>query len=198
MELRRVAEIHAGLAFRSRIESEPQGPFIVVQARDLGRAGRVQLEMAARLTAIPTTPAGGYLQPGDVVFQARGTRFPAAVFESTRAGAIAAAPLWVLRVDRNRLIPDFLAAVLASPGTQASLRHVARGTHVPQLPRRAIEELEVELPDLECQARLVELAHLQRRERELTERLQHVRGHLFDLAVREAARQSEGGAAARA
>jgi hypothetical protein len=77
-----------------------------------------------------------------------------------------------------------------SAATQAMLRQTAVGTYVPQVPRQAIESLRIELPDLDNQIRLAELARLERRERGLTDRLREARGRLFDLAVMEAAKKA--------
>lgn len=189
MKLADVVHILPGMPFRSRIETETGGTFAIVQARDLSPEGVVQFENAARLAALPAKPKT-YLKVGDIVFQPRGTRFSAAKVDYTETSAIAAAPLFTLRCDASRISPDFLLAVLRSSTTQAMLRQSAVGTYVPQIPRQAIESLHIELPDLPDQIRLADLAHLERRESELMERLREVRERLFDLAVGEAAKKS--------
>ena len=107
------------------------------------------------------------------------------MFKGAELPAIAVAPLLVLRADSSRILPEFLLAVLMSPATQALLRQSAVGTYVPQVPRQAIESLRIELPDLPSQIKLADLARLERRERELTDRLREVRARFFDLVVRE-------------
>jgi hypothetical protein len=191
MRLADLADILPGLAFRSRIEAEPTGGYAIIQARDLGAGGYVQLDSAARIRSLPVSPRGGFLQTGDVLFQPRGARFPAALCDlPQRISAVAAAPLWVLRIDKTRVIPEFLVAVLMSAATQATLRQAAVGTHVPQVQRQAIESLQIELPDLQSQIKLADLARLERRERELIDRLRNARERLFDLAVTGAAKNA--------
>jgi hypothetical protein len=183
------AEVKPGVPFRSRIENEPEGTYLVIQPRDLRADAQIDLESAARVTRVP--PAQGwFLELGDVVIQPRGTRFSVGQFGTADLPAVAAAPLLILRPDRSQVLPEFLAAVLMAPSTQAILRQSAVGTYVPQIPRHALESLAFELPDLPMQMRLVELARLGRRELELMDRLRDMRGHLFDLAVREAAKRS--------
>jgi hypothetical protein len=191
MVIEDIATIQPGLPFRSRIEADAMGEFVVIQARDLGPDGCVRLDGAARLRSLPAFPRGGYLKTGDILLQPRGTRFTAAVIERVESPSVAAAPLWILRVDLSRTFPAFLVAVLMSPATQASLRQAAAGTYVPQVPRHAIEGLPIELPDLSSQIKLADLARLEQRERELTERLRQARGRLFDLAVKQAARMPQ-------
>jgi hypothetical protein len=191
MLLREIAHIQPGLPFRSRIEAEPMGEHAVIQARDLGADGHVKLETAARLRSLPSAARGSLLRVGDILFQPRGTRFPAAMFKAPiGVSAVAAAPLWIVRGDPTQVVPDFLMAVLMSAATQTMLRQAAVGTYVPQVPRQAIEGLRIELPDLQSQSTLADLARLELREQELTDRLHEARGRLFDLAVMEAAKKA--------
>jgi hypothetical protein len=185
-----IALIRPGLPFRTRIESEADGEVAVIQARDLRDDGNVSVEGAARLRSLPGSPKDGFLKPHDVLLQPRGTRFPVAKFEPTVFPAVAAAPIFTLRADTSRVLPEFLVAVLMSPATQAALHQSAVGTYVPQVPRQAIENLRIELPDLPSQVKLADLARLARREREMMGRLRDARARLFDLAVREAAKKA--------
>src|SRR6266478_6831515 len=52
MTLADLAHIQPGLPFRSRIETEAGGEFVVIQARDLGTDGLVRVEGAARLHSL--------------------------------------------------------------------------------------------------------------------------------------------------
>lgn len=189
MRISQVVQIIPGVPFRTRIEGEPGGACAVVQARDLRSDGTVDVEGAVRITVPPVSPKA-FLLPGDIVFQPRGTRYSVAQVKATHQPAIAAAPLYILRADTSRLDPDFLLALLQSSAIQAALRQDAVGTYVPQVPRQAIENLRIELPDLPSQIRLADLARLERRETELMDRLRLARGRLFDLAVKEIAKKS--------
>jgi hypothetical protein len=189
--LNKIAHIRPGLPFRSRIETQDLGEHAVIQARDLGADGCVQLDSAARVHSLPTSARDAFLRTGDILFQPRGTRFSVAMFDApAEVSAVAAAPLWVLRADPNHVFPEFLLAVLMSGATQTILRQAAVGTYVPQVPRQAIEHLPIELPDLQTQIRLADFVRLERRERELMDRLHEARGRLFDLVVKEAAKKA--------
>jgi hypothetical protein len=188
MKLADVVQILPGVPFRSRIEGEREGTHIVVQARDLTGDGGIQIEAAAKLSALPGSRRV-LLQVGDLVLQPRGTRFSVGRFGGADLPAVAAAPLLILRSDARRISPEFLAALLLSPSTQAILKQSAVGTYVPQVPRHAIEALHIDLPDLASQTRLADIARLDQRETEVMDRLREMRGRLFDLAVKETARK---------
>ncbi len=189
MRLADFASITPGVPFRSRIESEAEGSVCVVQARDLSAEGQIDVAGAARVRDVPGS-ARSELRHGDVVLQPRGTRFPAGLFEGSDRPAVAAAPLLVIRCDRTRIVPEFLLVLLRLPSTQAFLRQSAAGTYVPQVPRQAVEDIFIQLPDLPSQMRLVDLARLGRREVELMGRLREQRERLFEVAVREIAKKS--------
>jgi hypothetical protein len=187
--LSQISQIMPGHPFRSRIDDEPGGGFIVVQPRDLGGNGRVNLSNAVRFHAPPGS-APVHLRALDIVLQPRGTRFSAAIFSGAELPTVAAAPLLIVRVDPARAVPEYVLAVLASPATQSLLRQSAVGTYVLQVSRQAIEDLAIELPDLSTQARLADLAALGRRERELMDRLRDARARFYELAVVEVAKKA--------
>ena len=66
---------------------------------------------------------------------------------------------------------------------------MAVGTYVPQVPRQeALANLHLDLPDLACQAALVDSVRLERIESERMDRLREARARLFDLALKEIAK----------
>lgn len=189
MQLSEVVEILPGVPFRTRIESERDGACVVVQARDLVGDGTVDLAGAARIAVLPGSTRG-LLRPGDLVLQPRGNRYSVGKVDEVQGPTVAAAPLYILRRRDKDVDPDFLVAFLEAASTQSVLRQDAVGTHVPQIPRQALEALHIELPDLSSQIRLADLARLERREIEVMDRLREARGRLFDLALREIAKKS--------
>lgn len=122
--------------------------------------------------------------------QPRGNRYSVGKVDEVKGPTVAAAPLYILRRRAEDVDPDFLVAFLEAASTQSALRQDAVGTHVPQIPRQALESLNIELPDLSSQIRLADLARLERREIEVMDRLRAARGRLFDLALREIAKKS--------
>jgi hypothetical protein len=68
------------------------------------------------------------LQGGDVLLQARGVNYPAALVDDELGKAVAAPPLCVVRSNSDELDPAYLVAFLSNPVTQAHLRSRASGT----------------------------------------------------------------------
>jgi hypothetical protein len=190
--IRDIAEIRLGVALRSRIEHDPAGQVRVVQSKDITKDGRLDAHGVYRVRA-PKFKSSHRLRAGDVLLQPRGVRYPAAVVDADFERAITAAPLYVIRRWSEAIDPVYLVQFLNNPMTQARLRRRATGTYVPQLARAEIEDLEIPLPSLDDQRRLVELASLIRREREVAGRLAELRSQaLWGLMQRAAEEKTQG------
>jgi hypothetical protein len=168
--LTEIAEINHGYSFRGRVEADPQGDVLVIQAKDLAEDGSIDLAQAIRKSDVPIR-SSFLLYPGDVLFQPRGVTYRPALVADLAWPAIAAAPVYVLRPDPEKVRAAYLVSFLSDPQTQALLRQSATGTHVPQVPRGAIESLEIPLPSLADQIALGELARLINRKKKIEDAL---------------------------
>lgn len=185
------ASISSGLSFRSRVETEPDGSIFVIQARDIADNGTISLESAAKVNRVPGS-IGALLQDRDVLLQPRGASLSVGLLRTDETQVVAAAPLISIRCHHTVLLPEFLIHYLQMSVPQDILRSAATGTYIPQIPRTAIENLPLDLPDLPTQRKLVELAQMERREADLSARLHKMRGQLFELAVRQLSLKDRG------
>ena len=65
--------------------------------------------------------------------------------------------LYLIRPNRDRIIPEYLMAVLESAAAQAAFDAARQGSSLPRLPKAALENLPVPLPPLERQRTIVDL-----------------------------------------
>lgn len=91
------------------------------------------------------------LRAGDVLLSKSGTIGKVGVVRNGAVGAVAAGGLYVLRTDRDRLDPHYLAAYLDSAESRAWLQDHASGGVISHLTKRMIEELPVPIPPLQIQ-----------------------------------------------
>ena len=162
-----------------------------MQAKDFGPSGILDNERLTKVTDRfgETVPR---LSSGDVVLQARGVSYPVSLATDATSGAVPVSPLCLIRPDSTRLNADFLVLFLAHPRTQQRLRAQAVGTHVPELSREAIANIEVPLPTLRRQREIVGLGHMMRRERELLQYLAAAQDSLLFGLIEESAKAPEG------
>ena len=178
-----VASVSTGYPFRKKVEPEEGGDIVLVQIKDIhGTEG-----VSGTGTIMLRSQSGKYdkyrLQEGDLLFQSRGSRHPVAVVEGGVRG-IAATGLLVIRPDRQRVMPGYLAWWLNHPQSQEKLtRGVARGTYIPFISKGELDAFLVALPALAVQARIVEVDRLQRLERKLGAQLEKLNQQLADAAT---------------
>jgi hypothetical protein len=191
IRLNQITHLRTGAPFRERIVHNPLANYLVVQAKDIGTDGAINLHGMIR-TEPPNKKAPDTLRPGEVVLQTRGMSYRAAVISEAPAPMIAAGSLFILTADTSRISPDYLVLFLNLPATQTELRQKATGSTIPNLRRAAIEQLEVPLPSLEDQARIVELASLVHKQSEITERINQLRLQELHALMIERAKKAGG------
>ena len=167
-----IASVSTAYPFRRRVESERDGDVAVIQMRNVDVAEGGLVTAAIRLRNQDGRYDRYLLREGDLLFQARGSRYPAALVGGGVRG-IAASGLHVIRPVRSRVLPEYLAWWLNHPVSQGRLaKDVARGTYIPFVAKRDLEAFHVAMPPAELQARIVDIDRLCRRERDLQERLE--------------------------
>jgi len=175
MKVLDLATLRIGSPFRERIVHQPGGAYRVVQGKDVGTDGALNLEGMVRIAAVPGRGPPDVLAAGELVLQTRGLSYRAAVVPQHAPPMVAAGSLFILRPDPDRISADYLVFFLNLPATQATLRQHATGSTIPNLRRSAIEEVQVPLPSLSDQQQLVALSQLVRRQADIEERLNSLR-----------------------
>jgi restriction endonuclease S subunit len=178
-----VARVSTGYPFRRKVEAEEGGDIVLIQIKDVDSTEGV----SEGGTIVLRSEGGKYekhlLQGGDLLFQSRGSRHPVAVVEGGVRG-IAATGLLVIRPDRQRVMPGYLAWWLNHPQSQEKLtRGVARGTYIPFISKGELDAFLVPLPALTAQARIVEVDRLQRLEQTLATQLEQLNQQLVHAAT---------------
>jgi hypothetical protein len=146
---------------------------------DPERLTRVQLEGLAERYFVRT---------GDVVFRSRGERNTAsALDERLQEPALAVLPLMVLRPKRDVVTPEYLAWAINQPPAQRHFDSAARGTNIRMIPRSSLDDLELDVPDIETQGKIVVVDALAERERELALLAADTRRKMISLLLVERA-----------
>ncbi|HVU19456.1 MAG TPA: hypothetical protein VHE09_01920 [Rhizomicrobium sp.] len=130
--------------------------------------------------------------PGDVLFRSRGDRNTAVVVDpKAQQTAIAILPIIILRPIRSLVEPRYLAWFINQPSSQKYFDSCARGTSMRMIPKASIDALEIELPDLATQRRIVAIDALALREHALAQRLADKKMELTRFALLAQARKAQ-------
>jgi restriction endonuclease S subunit len=116
------------------------------------------------------------------VLRCRG-QFRAECFPDIGGRVVALAPLLVLRLREEAVLPGYLAFFLNAPGTRARMEAAARGSAIQFLGKAEVERIDVPIPSLRHQQAAVEYAALAERERTLSARLHGLRLRMMDAIL---------------
>lgn len=187
MRLGDACTIHTGYTARGRLEPAIVGGALAIQLRDISPEGHVDPDRLTRVQ-IDGSPDRYLVRAGDVVFRSRGDRNTAsALDERFREPAVAVLPLLVLRPKRALITSEYLAWIINQPPTQRYFDSAARGTNIRMIPRSSLDELEIDVPDLETQKKIIAIDALAARELELSLAAAEARRKLISLSLIERA-----------
>ncbi len=176
-----IAEIRMGYPFRAAVKPVEGGRLAVVQMKDVGESVGLIPEACLRIEDEPRRFDKHLLRVGDVLLQSRGSKFPSVVLDKP-LHAVAALGLIVIRPGRE-VLPAYLSWLLNQSRTREGLRAAAQGTYIPFLSKADIAGLNVSLPALETQRRVVQVDTLRRRERALHAELVKLTDQYTDAVV---------------
>lgn len=165
-----IASIQPGYQHPGRIEPDPEGPFAIVQAKDLSETGELSTESLVR-TQLKRDPRRWLVHAGDVLLLAKGTRHTAALVREPLFRTLVSGTFLILRPRDQFVRPDYLAWFLNQEPAQKYFAENSSGATIVFLPRDVVEGTQIVLPSLEVQEKAAALGELARRERALTMQL---------------------------
>lgn len=175
--LSEIAEIQTGYSFRAAIDYDEAGSARVIQMRDLADDFTVNF---ASLGCIDIEVIDSQrVAAGDIVIRTRGDSASSAIVVGDPGPAVVAAPLLRIRVADVRVSAAYLNWYINQPPAQAYFAKNAEGSNVKMISKRALAELEVEVPPTQRQQAIVELAGLSARARVLQKAIDARRDNLL-------------------
>jgi hypothetical protein len=175
MELGKLADVQMGLAFRSRLEHDPKGAVAVIQMKDIDDTNLLHPDAAVRVT-LPRSKAHHLLRARDLLFRSRGRSNGAALVPDDIGAAVLSAPMLLIRP--HAALPEYLCWFINAPATQAQLAALAEGTSVRMISAEALKTLDVPLPPIAVQQRIVQAAAMAEEEQALLTRIAGLRQRL--------------------
>ena len=168
MRLINIADIRSGHHTRGRIEPREDGSHLLLQARDADANYRTYRTDTLIRFKPEMSNADWVLKTGDVLFMARGVRNYSVLLREIPDSTLAAACFFVVRVSIQEVLPGYLCWYLNQPPVDSYLRrHSGRGVHMPVVKRSVLENIDMPIPPLEIQQKIVELDGLMQEEQGL-------------------------------
>ena len=173
--LSEIAEVITGVY----LQAEPYGDISYLQIKDL--FAELPEKTASKVTLSPKNERY-LLAKGDLLFAGKGTTYLCKVFDLD-IPAIASTTLYIIRLTSKGILPDYLCWYLNQPNVMAMLKTQQVGTGTPLIHKQVVEDFEIPVPDLETQQRIVELARLQAKEKELYQAIAEKRQLLINQLI---------------
>ena len=188
--LKYIASIQTGLTFRTRLEHSPKGNAAVIQMKDFSAENRIDCENLI-LIEIRNLKERQKVRINDLIFRSRGIKNTAALIDRDFKDTTLAAPLLRVRVHDASVLPAYLCWFINLPVSQSYLQSHATGTAMRMIGKKALDALEVQIPSISTQQRVIELSHLADKEKNILESLSVKRKQLVESKLMRAITTSQ-------
>ncbi|MBL4653920.1 MAG: restriction endonuclease subunit S [Flavobacteriales bacterium] len=115
------------------------------------------------------------LKQGDVLFASKGIKNFAALFNDSRLSAAASTSFFVIRLQEQNVLPEFLTWFLNQPNTLRFLKRKAKGTSMASISKTVLADLEISIPDMQTQKLILKIYQLRNLEKELKQQIEALR-----------------------
>ena len=188
MKISKICGIGVGYTARGRLQPADVGGVSVLQLRDLSLDRPVDPAHLERVH-LDGFQSQHLVKTGDVVFRSRGEHNTAfALGAKFHEPAVALLPLFILRPRTESVLPEYLAWAINQSSAQRYFDSVAQGTNMRMVSRTDIDNLDISLPNLDTQQKIVNVDALAKHEQILMVRLADKRKKLLALILRDQAR----------
>lgn len=182
--LKCLVNVQAGHPFRGSVPPVAGGNAFALQMRDLNPNGEVTWESLVQ-TQIDAPKTVQWLEPGDVVFVARGARNYAVCLREVPKPSVCSQYFFLLRIKSPTLLPEFLAWQINRAPAQRYLSSNAEGSDQLSIRRPVLEALPVAVPTIHQQKLIVALAETAVHEQQQLEALIRNRQRQLDALALE-------------
>ncbi|WP_367347249.1 restriction endonuclease subunit S [Stenotrophomonas bentonitica] len=166
-----IASIRQGHPFRGAIRAAVDGSVRIIQLKNVSVNGVDDAHDLLR-THLSNRKAPDWVKDGDVVLTARGKHPMAALLIDPPETTVCSPHLYVIRVaDAAKAFPAFIAWQLNQSPAQEYLRRQSAGSRQQSLRKASVEDLQMRLPPLLQQQRIVTIARAALLERSHCEQL---------------------------
>lgn len=184
-KIENIATIQSGYHFKEKIENDKVGAIQFIQLKDIDEHNKIDYSSILRYN-IPNIRSTQFLEQGDILIKCRGISFTSAVVNENVKNAVATSHFFVLRIrDRNLIIPEYLSWFLNDAPTQRIIKTGTGGTYMQVLNKNFLENLEIHIPSMEIQQKVVKLKSLNELEQKLLSKKVELKKLLIDLQLRK-------------
>lgn len=126
------------------------------------------------------------LKDGDIIFTSKGYKFFAYTIKTEEVqNAIASSIFYVIKVDTDKIIPDYLTCILNSKKSVDYFNNISAGTSIRSIRRQELGDFEFELISLEEQEKIMNIYHTHKSQINILENLIEKKQIRFNQIINE-------------
>ena len=176
--LKNIASIQTGVFAKPA----PNGDLVYLQARDFDESGNLSGSLHLDILAEGVSE-NHILRTGDILFASKGTKNFAVAFEDHFPVSVASTSFFVIRLQNEIVLPQYLAWYLNNPDSQQFLKSFARGTSIASISKAVLDDLEIFIPDLKTQELILKITQLRNTEKKLKQEIEILREKLIQQLI---------------
>lgn len=170
------------LSFGQHIQSGTGGSIKYLQVKNFSEEG-LFLDNVESFVEESQVKASSILNDGDIIFVSKGMKFFAYKYESKIGKSIASSVFYVLKVDKNLILPDFLISVLNHPKSLSYFYGVSAGSSIPSIRKRELMDFEFNLPSFQEQKKITDIYECHQKEMNLLSRIKENKQLIFNQLI---------------
>tara|TARA_R110001583_G_scaffold193090_1_gene360702 strand:- start:14463 stop:15065 length:603 start_codon:yes stop_codon:yes gene_type:complete len=173
IKLSDIATVKAGHGFRGKIPEISEGNGYVIQQRDINENGIINWTGLVR-TEIRGRREPDWLEPGDIIFSARGVRNIATCIDEIEKPVVCGPYYFLIQINEDvsaAFLPAFIGWQLNQKRAQKTFAKALEGSIQVSIRKSVLENIELDIPDIKKQHAIAELDKLTKKEQSIFEAL---------------------------
>jgi restriction endonuclease S subunit len=176
--LKQLASIRSGIF----LKPQENGDLVYMQAKYFDSEGELSAVIYPDIKSQDVSEKH-LLKAGEILFSAKGWKNFGAVYRTEYPVAVASTSFLVISLETEEVIPDYIALILNSPQSQEAFKGMSKGTSIPSITKKLLEEFEISVLPLEIQRKLVALSRLRVEETSILDQLERLNKLKLDLSI---------------
>ncbi len=191
MKLKMISKIQSGYINRGKIEPSDNGSCFLIQAKDVD-VEHLSYRTDALVRFNPKwSGKDWFLEPGDILFMARGARNYSLLIDKMPDNVLAAACFFIIRISNSDVLQEYLWWYLNQlPVEEYLKRFSGRAVHMPVVRRAILENIDIPVPPIQVQKQVAVTTTLIMKEQYLYKKLAEKRRYLMTEICLKSIRES--------
>jgi restriction endonuclease S subunit len=154
-KIKDIAKVILGFTFRSSLSESMRGKIAVLQAKNIKDKLLIDIDDLLMIDRA-STRTSALVKDKDVAISSRGN-FKSAMICTGGKPIIAAGSTYLIRLESDEVLPEYLAVYLNSGFAQRQIKESLTGVVISTLLKKDLEAIEVIVPSMEQQKKIASL-----------------------------------------